>query len=94
MATTTTESAFSLNLWAGIPLRWILVGVGTDEVAQVHTEGTFRFVRFALMERLFLLPGGMLLGMHGTWCHGWSVFGLKYPLIDTWYLHGVWAGGT
>lgn len=69
MATTTTESAFSLNLWAGIPLRWILVGVGTDEVAQVHTEGTFRFVRFALVERLFLLPGGMLLGI---WCmaHG------------------------
>ena len=49
-------------------MRWILVGVGTDEVAQVHTEGTFRFVRFALMERLFLLPGGMLLGIRsGAW---------------------------
>jgi hypothetical protein len=69
MATTTTESAFSLNLWAGIPLRWILVGVGTDEVAQVHTEGTFRFVRFALVERLFLLPGGMLLGIMRHMAH-------------------------
>ena len=93
MATTTTkQSAFSLNLWAGILgiLRWILVGMGADEVAQVHPEGTFCFVRFALVEGLFLLPGGMLLGIKtcGTWhiaglVSPWAQVFTKYPLNDT-----------